>query len=97
MQLWPIEMKKKLEYPFITQEDKNNIEADLKYLESMKTDRVASYSSLDRASISRTKKTKQKMRKEITEACCSSRMTSQETFDIHLLDQLYCSLSSSWQ
>ena len=90
MKLWPKDtekkMKKKLEDPFITQEDKNNIEADLQYLESMKTDRVASYSSSDRASISRTKKRKQKIRKEIVEPTSSSVMTSQETFDIPLTE-----------
>ena len=52
----------------------------------MKTDRVASYTSLDKASISRNEKLKRKQRKVISEPSCSSVMTSQEMFDIPLGD-----------
>ena len=48
----------------------------------MKTDRVASYTSLDKADISRIEKRKLKERNVISEPSCSSVMTSQEISDI---------------
>ena len=41
------------------------IKTDLQYLQSMKTDRVASYTYLDKANIGRIEKQKLKVRKEI--------------------------------
>ena len=62
MPLWPknMEMKKKMEQVFLSLEEKNNIEIDLKFLESMKTDRKATYGSLDTASIKRNEKRQRK-------------------------------------
>ena len=52
----------------------------------MKTDILASYTSLDKPNISRIEKCKLKVRKEISEPCYSSVMTSQEISDIPLGD-----------
>ena len=52
----------------------------------MKTDRVASYTYIDKANISRIEKGKLKERKEISEPSCSSVMTSQEISAIPLCD-----------
>ena len=52
----------------------------------MKTDRVASYTSLDKANISRIEKRKLKEHKVISEPYCSSVMKSQEISDNPLDD-----------
>ena len=58
---------KKLEEPFLCQQDKNIIKTDLQYLQSMKIDRVTSYTPLDKANISRNEKLKLKERKVMSE------------------------------
>ena len=63
---------------------KNNIEIDLKFLESMKTDRKATYGSLYTASIKRNEKRQRKASKEISEPSSSSVLQSQDTSDIPL-------------
>ena len=40
-------MKNKLEIPFISQEEKDSIRTDFQYIEVMKTELIAWYSSLD--------------------------------------------------
>ena len=86
-------MKQKLQEPFLSQQEKKNIiKTDLLYLQSMKTDRLASYTSLDKANISRIEKRKLKVRKEISKPSCSSVMTCQEISDIPLGD--YCNSGS---
>ena len=68
MPLWPKNIEKtmkKLEKPFLSQQDKNIIKTDLQYLQNMETDRVASYTSLDKANISIIEKRKLKERKVI--------------------------------
>ena len=75
-------MKKRMEQPFLSQEEKNNIEIDLKFRESMKTDRKATYGSLDTASIKRNEKCQRKASKEISEPSSSSVLQSQDTSDI---------------
>ena len=68
MPLWPknteITMEKALR-TFSISTSKDIIKTDLQYLQSMKTDRVASYTYLDKANISRIEKRKLKVRKEI--------------------------------
>ena len=68
---------KKLEEPLFSQEEKYSIRTDLQYLESMKTDQIASYNSLDKVNINIIKKRKLKKHKVIPEPSCSSAMASQ--------------------
>ena len=76
-----------MEDSFLSQQEiKNIIKADLQYLQSTKTDRVASYTSLGKANINKIEKRKLKVRKEISEPSCSSVMTRQEISDIPLGD-----------
>ena len=90
MPLWPRNtekiMKKKLEEPFLSKQEKNVIKSDLMYLQSMKTDRVASYSTLDKAHISRIEKRKLKEGKIISQPSCPSVITSEEDSETPLDD-----------
>ena len=58
---------------------KDIIKTDQQYIQNIKTDRVASYTYIDKANISRIEKGKLKVRKEISEP---SVMTSEEISDI---------------
>ena len=53
-------MKNKVDESFLSQE-KNVIKTDLQHLERMKTDKAASYSSVDKTNIKRVKKRRQKV------------------------------------
>ena len=67
MLLWPKNTKKtikKLEEPFLYQQERTVIKTDLQYIQSIKTDRVANYTSLDIANISRIEKRNLKERKK---------------------------------
>ena len=57
-------MKRKLQSSFVFQEEKASIQTDLQYLESMKTDRVACYSSLEKKNLFRLKKRKHQTNKK---------------------------------
>ncbi len=54
---------KKLEAPFLSQDEKDSIRADLQYLESKKTDCIGFYSSLNKININRINKRKIKSAK----------------------------------
>ena len=62
----------------------NTIEIDSKFRQSMKTDRKATYGSLDTASIKRNEKRQRKTSKEISEQSSSSVLQIQHTSDIPL-------------
>ena len=78
-----------MEQVFLSLEEKNNIEIDLKFLESMKTDRKATYGSLDTASIKRNEKRQRKTSKEISEQSSSSVLQS-HAYIVHIFKVFNC-------
>ena len=90
MHLWPKNteeiMKKEAGNTFSISRRKSIINTNLQFLQSMKTDRVASYSSLDKEHIIGIEKRKRKASKECLQLSYSSVMQRQETSAIPLVD-----------